>query len=139
MPAIKVLVTGGAGFIGSHLVEALVRAGHAVRALDNLASGGRHSLAALKSDVEWVVGDCADAAIAATAGRGVEVVYHEAALPSVARSVADPLGSHHAGPTATLNMLVAARQAGVRRFVYAGSSSVYGDDPALPKRETATP
>ncbi len=131
----KILVTGGGGFIGSHLVEALVRDGHAVRVLDDFSTGHRDNLRAVADDVEVVEGDCAEPAAVATAVRGMEVVYHEAALPSVARSVSDPLASHRAGPTATLTLLVAARAAGVRRVVYAGSSSVYGDSPTLPKRE----
>lgn len=135
----RVLVTGGAGFIGSHISEALVRAGHRVRVLDNLYSGKPANLAAVKADVEVVRGDCADPRAARRAARGVEVVYHEAAIPSVARSVDDPALSHTANATATLTMLVAARDAGVRRFVYAGSSSVYGDSPELPKRESMTP
>jgi nucleoside-diphosphate-sugar epimerase len=136
---VKVLVTGGAGFIGSHLAESLVAAGHRVRVLDNFFSGRRENLAAVKDDVEVLRGDCADAAAARRAVRGVEAVFHEAAVPSVARSVHDPALSHRANATATLQMLVAARDAGVRRFIYAGSSSVYGETPGLPKRETMEP
>ena len=135
----KILVTGGAGFIGSHLSEALVKAGHRVRVLDNFYSGQRRNLAAVRNDVELVKGDCGDSRAAARAVKGVEVVYHEAAIPSVARSVADPAGSHAANASATLNMLIAARDAGVRRFIYAGSSSVYGESPKLPKKESMTP
>src|SRR5688572_11894998 len=135
----KVLVTGGAGFIGSHLVEGLVEAGHRVRVLDNLIAGRRANPAAVGADVEFIEGDCSDAATAERATRGIEVVYHEAAVPSVALSVEDPASSHRNSATATLTMLVAARRAGVRRFVYAGSSSVYGDAAALPKREDMTP
>jgi UDP-glucose 4-epimerase len=135
----RILVTGGAGFIGSHLVHALVRKGHRVRVLDDLSSGKRENLAPLKGDVELLVGSCADAEVARRAARGVEVVYHEGAVPSVARSVKDPLLSHDANATATVTMLVAARDAGVRRFIYAGSSSVYGDAKELPKRETMEP
>jgi UDP-N-acetylglucosamine/UDP-N-acetyl-alpha-D-glucosaminouronate 4-epimerase len=131
----KVLVTGGAGFIGSHLAEALVRAGHRVRVLDNLYSGRRANLAPVRGDVEFVQGDCADPASARRAMRGIEAVFHEAAIPSVARSVQDPLASHRGNATATLSVLTAARDAGVRRVVYAGSSSVYGDAKRLPKRE----
>jgi nucleoside-diphosphate-sugar epimerase len=131
----KVLVTGGAGFIGSHLAEALVKAGHRVRVLDNLYSGSRANLRNVRGDVEFVKGDCADPVITGRAMRGVEAVLHEAAIPSVARSVQDPLGSHRGNATATLTVLTAARDAGVRRVVYAGSSSVYGDTPRLPKRE----
>ncbi|HEY7508786.1 MAG TPA: SDR family oxidoreductase [Vicinamibacteria bacterium] len=131
----KVLVTGGAGFIGSHLAEALVRAGHRVRVLDNLYSGRTANLEPIRKDVEFVEGDCADPAVARRAMRGIEAVFHEAAIPSVARSVKDPLASHRGNSTATLVVLTAARDAGVRRLVYAGSSSVYGNSPRLPKRE----
>jgi UDP-glucose 4-epimerase len=135
----KVLVTGGAGFIGSHLAQGLVEAGHRVRVLDNFLAGRRANLAAVATDVEILEGDCADPASAERAARGMDVVYHQAAVPSVARSVEDPSSAHRNSATATLNMLVAARGAGVRRFVYAGSSSVYGDAAALPKREDMTP
>jgi len=132
---VRILVTGGAGFIGSHLVESLVRSGHRVRVLDNFFSGRRANLAAVRDEVEVIRGDCADASTARRAVRGVEVIFHEAAVPSVARSVADPALSHRANVDATLTMLLAARDAGVRRFIYAGSSSVYGDSPRLPKTE----
>lgn len=132
----RVLVTGGAGFIGSHLVDAFLRAGHRVRVLDDFSSGSRDNLRNLKDDVEIMRGDCADPRAAARATKGMEAVFHEGAVPSVARSVREPALSHRANATATLNMLIAARDAGVRRFVYAGSSSVYGDTPKLPKVET---
>src|SRR4029079_8133710 len=132
----NVLVTGGAGFIGSHLVEGLVRHGHRVRVLDNFFSGKRDKLRTVQRDIEVMPGDCSDPDAARRAVRSVEVVYHQAALPSVARSVQDPLASHRGNATATLTMLTAARDAGVRRFVYAGSSSFYGDTPGLPKRES---
>jgi UDP-glucose 4-epimerase len=135
----RILVTGGAGFIGSHLTEALVREGHRVRVLDDLSSGKRANLTAMRKDVELQVGDCADPRAAARAVRGIEVVFHEGAMPSVARSVAHPLLSHRANATATVTMLVAARDAGVRRFLYAGSSSVYGDTKESPKHEALTP
>jgi len=130
-----VLVTGGAGFIGSHLAEALVRAGHDVRVLDNLYSGRRANLKPVRREVEFVDGDCADPATARRAMRGVEAVFHEAAIPSVTRSVQDPMASHRGNATATLVVLTAARDAGVRRVIYAGSSSVYGNSKRLPKRE----
>ncbi|HUG55171.1 MAG TPA: NAD-dependent epimerase/dehydratase family protein [Vicinamibacteria bacterium] len=137
---LKILVTGGAGFIGSHIVEALVRRGHAVRVLDDFSGGRRGNLRAVRGDVEVLRGDCADPAAARRGLRGgIEVVYHEAAVPSVARSVDDPSLSHRANATATLTMLAAAREAGVRRFIYAGSSSVYGDARHLPKREDMEP
>ena len=132
----NILVTGGAGFIGSHLVEALLGKGHRVRVLDDLSSGSERNLAPFGRRGRRWRGDCADAAAARRACKGVEAVFHEAAIPSVARSVQDPLASHRANATATLTMLEAARDAGVRRFIYAGSSSVYGDSPRLPKRET---
>ena len=131
----NVLVTGGAGFIGSHLAEALVRVGHRVRVVDSLFSGKRSNLDAVRDDVELIEGDCTNPETAQRAVEGVEAVFHEAAVPSVARSVKDPLLSHQTNPTVTLTMLEAARGAGVRRFVYAGSSSVYGNSPQLPKRE----
>src|SRR5262245_48727247 len=113
----RILVTGGAGFIGSHVVEALLRSGHDVKVLDDFSTGKRANLQGVVRDVEIVAGDCADPVAAAAAVQGVEAVYHEAALPSVARSVSDPMLSHRAGPTATLTMLTAARDASVRRFV----------------------
>src|SRR5262245_18018257 len=135
----KILVTGGLGFIGSHLAEALVRKGHRVRVLDNLYSGRVENLAAVKGEVEILRGDCADPEAAARAVRGVEAVFHEAAIPSVARSVQEPALSHRANATATLVLLTAARDAGVRRFVYAGSSSVYGQIRGRAKREDMEP
>jgi UDP-glucose 4-epimerase len=131
----NILVTGGAGFIGSHLVEALLGRGHRVRVLDDLSSGHESNLRPFGRSVAFQRGDCADEASARKACRGVDAVFHLAAMPSVTRSVEAPLASHRANGTATLTMLVAARDAGVERFVYAGSSSVYGDTPELPKRE----
>ena len=132
----RILVSGGAGFIGSHLVEALLERGHKVRVLDNFSTGKRNNLRGVRNDIEILAGDCADPKTAARAMKGIEVVYHEAAVPSVALSVADPFGSHHANATATMAMLVAARDAGVERFMYAGSSSVYGDRKEKYKVET---
>ncbi len=132
----RILVSGGAGFIGSHLSEALVHAGHRVRVVDNFFSGKRENLRAVRGDVEIVTGDCADPKVARRATKGIEIVFHEAAVPSVARSVDEPSLSHRANATATLELLSASRAAGVRRFVYAGSSSVYGESKELPKRET---
>ncbi len=129
------LVTGGAGFIGSHLAEELVGRGEQVRVVDNLVTGTRRNLAHL-SRIDFIEGDLADLEVARRAVDGVDFVLHQAAIPSVPRSVQDPLGSHRANVDATLNVLVAARDAGVKRLVYAGSSSVYGDAPALPKVET---
>ena len=129
------LVTGGAGFIGSHLAEALVRRGDRVRVVDNLITGKRANLAHLGSDVEFMEGDLADLDVARRAVKGCELVLHQAAIPSVPRSVNDPIASNRANIDATLNLLVAARDARVGRVVYAGSSSAYGNTPTLPKRE----
>ena len=128
------LVTGGAGFVGSHMVEALRRRGDRVRVADNLVTGKRSNLAHV-DEVEFLEGDLADLAFARRAVDGVEYVLHQAAIPSVPRSVEDPITSNRANIDATLSLLVAARDAGVRRVVYAGSSSAYGNAAALPKRE----
>jgi nucleoside-diphosphate-sugar epimerase len=132
---VNVLVTGGAGFIGSNLVRSLAADGHAVRVLDDLSTGRRENLDGVAGRVEVVVGDVRDRPLVREAVGGVEVVYHLAALPSVARSVADPRASHEVNVDGTLNVLLAAGDAGVRRLVYASSSSVYGDTPVLPKHE----
>ena len=129
------LVTGGAGFIGSHLVEELVRRGDRVRVVDNLSTGKRRNIAHLSS-VEFVEGDLADSEVARRVVTGADYVLHQAAIPSVPRSVQDPITSNRANIDASLNVLVAARDAGVKRLVYAGSSSAYGDTPTLPKTET---
>jgi nucleoside-diphosphate-sugar epimerase len=128
------LVTGGAGFIGSHLAEELVRRGHRVRVADSLITGKRSNLAHV-GNVEFLQGDLADPDVATRAAQGVDYVLHQAAIPSVPRSVKDPITSNKANVDATLNILVAAREAGVRRVVFAGSSSAYGDSPTLPKHE----
>ena len=135
----KYLVTGGAGFIGSHLVEGLLARGDSVRVVDNFLTGRRENLAPFLKSIELIEGDLADPGVAARAVAGTDCVLHQAALPSVPRSVADPLGCHHHCVTATVALLEAARQAGVRRVVLASSSSVYGDQPELPKRESQTP
>jgi nucleoside-diphosphate-sugar epimerase len=129
------LVTGGAGFIGSHLSEELVRRGERVRVVDNLITGKRQNLAHLPA-VELVEGDLADLEMARRVVQGVDYVLHQAAIPSVPRSVQDPITSNRANIDASLNVLVAARDAGVKRVVYAGSSSAYGNTPTLPKVET---
>jgi nucleoside-diphosphate-sugar epimerase len=128
------LVTGGAGFIGSHLAEELVRRGERVRVVDSLITGHRRNLAHVNG-VEFVEGDLAELAVARRAVQGMEYVLHQAAIPSVPRSVEDPIASNRANVDATLNVLVAARDAGVKRVVFAGSSSAYGNTPTLPKRE----
>jgi nucleoside-diphosphate-sugar epimerase len=128
------LVTGGAGFIGSHLAEALIARGDRVRVADALITGKRANLEQLPG-VQFFEGDLADLAFARRAVDGVEIVLHQAAIPSVPRSVADPLTSHRANVDGTLNVLIAARDAGVRRLVFAGSSSAYGDTLTLPKHE----
>ena len=128
------VVTGGAGFIGSHLAEELLRRGHRVRVADSLITGKRTNLDHLPQ-VEFLEGDLADLAFAQKAAAGCDYVLHQAAIPSVPRSVKDPLTSNRANVDATLNVLVAARDARVRRLVFAGSSSAYGDTPTLPKHE----
>ena len=129
------LVTGGAGFIGSHLAEALVGKGETVRVADSFITGNRRNLAAAGDRAELVEGDLADPAVAARAVAGMDYVLHQAAIPSVPRSVKDPATSNRANVDATLQLLIAARDAKVKRVVYAASSSAYGDTPTLPKRE----
>jgi nucleoside-diphosphate-sugar epimerase len=129
------LVTGGAGFIGSHLAEELVRRGEKVRILDNFITGKRENLASFLNFVDLIEGDIRSLETCRKALRGVDFVLHQAALPSVPRSIEEPLLAHDINVNGTLNLLVAAVDANVSRFVFASSSSVYGDDPALPKRE----
>ncbi len=131
----RYLVTGGAGFIGSHIAETLVGQGDEVRVLDDLSTGKMENLAPIAGKFEFVKGDIRDLAACRRAVEGVGTVFHEAALASVARSVEDPLLCNAVNVTGTLNLLVAARDAGVRSFVLASSSAVYGDDPGLPKVE----
>jgi nucleoside-diphosphate-sugar epimerase len=132
------LVTGGAGFIGSHLAEELLRRGETVRVVDNLSTGKRQNIAHIRP-VEFIEGDLADLDVARRAVKGIDYVLHQAAIPSVPRSVEDPITSNRANIDASLNVLVAARDAGVKRVVYAGSSSAYGNTPTLPKIETMAP
>jgi nucleoside-diphosphate-sugar epimerase len=132
------LVTGGAGFIGSHLAEELVRRGHIVRVADSLITGHRHNLDHIPG-VEFLQGDLADLPFAERAVTGMEYVLHQAAIPSVPRSVNDPITSNRANADATLNVLVASRDAGVKRLIFASSSSEYGNTPTLPKHEDMPP
>ena len=129
------LITGGAGFIGSHLAEELVRRGDTVRIADSLITGKRSNVEHF-ANVDFRQGDLADPEFTRSVVAGCDYVLHQAALPSVARSVADPVSAHRANVDSTLNVLVASRDAGVKRVVFAGSSSVYGDTPTLPKVET---
>jgi len=133
------LVTGGAGFIGSHIATALVNRGDSVRVLDNLSTGSKENLAHLEGQVEFFEGDLLDRRIVDQAVAGIDVVYHQAALASVPLSVEKPLDTNGACVTGTLNVLDAAKEAGVRRVVYAGSSSVYGNQPSMSKRESDQP
>ena len=135
----KVLVTGGAGFIGSNLVRSLLARGDSVRVLDNFSAGKHENLAGLEGSLEIVEGDIRDPAVCLSACEGMEGVFHQAAIGSVPRSVEDPMTSHHVNVDGTLNMLIAARDKKARRFVYASSSSVYGDAPEAVKVETLPP
>ena len=131
----RYLVTGGAGFIGSHLVDALIERGAQVRALDNLSTGRRANLEHALTQIEFVEGDVRDGEAVCRAMQNVDYVLHQAALPSVQRSIADPLTTNEVNVGGTLNVLLAARDAKVKRVVMASSSSVYGDTPVLPKQE----
>ena len=131
----RYLVTGGAGFVGSHIVERLVARGEDVAVLDNLSTGNIGNLAPVRDRIEFREADLRDLDAVRSACRGADYVLHQGALPSVARSVEDPISSNGVNASGTLNVLVAAREAGVRRVVYASSSSAYGDTPTLPKRE----
>ena len=135
----RYLVTGGAGFIGSHIAEALVRRGDHVRILDNLSTGSRGNFADFSDDVEFIEGDVADATTVARAVKDVDYIFHQAALASVPRSVESPLDTNQACVTGTVTVLDQARRANVRRVVFAGSSSAYGDQPNSSKRESDLP
>jgi nucleoside-diphosphate-sugar epimerase len=135
----KALVTGGAGFIGSNLADELIRRGSKVTILDNFLTGFRENLDEINGDFDFIEGDVNDPAVVRKAVEGCELVFHQAALPSVPRSVADPVETHDACVNGTFNVLVAARDAGVRRLMYAASSSAYGDQETLPKVETMSP
>ena len=134
-------MTGGAGFIGSHLIERLIGDNSVTlsRAADNFSTGKRANIAPFLKRIEFIEGDLLDYAVRERAVAGIDVIFHEAAIPSVPRSIADPIASHMAGEHLTLKMLDSARKAGVRRFIYAGSSSAYGDTAVLPKVETMAP
>ncbi len=135
----KFLVTGGAGFIGSNLAEELIRRGGRVTIIDNLTTGFRENLEEISGDFDFIEGDINDEADVLKAIDGVEVVFHQAALPSVPRSVEDPAETHHVCVNGTFKLLVKSRDAGVRRFIYAASSSAYGNQPTLPKVESMRP
>jgi UDP-glucose 4-epimerase len=136
---LKFLVTGGAGFIGSNIVEELLKRGYSVRVLDNFATGKRENLKEFNNDVELIEGDIRSFHIVQQAVKGIDVILHQAALPSVPRSIKDPITSNEVNVVGTLNILEAAKDAGVKRVVYASSSSVYGDNPELPKHEAMMP
>ena len=135
----KFLVTGGAGFIGSNICRKLVSDGCFVRVVDNLLTGKKSNLADVIDKIEFIEADMGDEQVARAAMKDIDVVLHQGALPSVPRSVDDPAAAHRHNIDATFTLLLAARDAGVKRFVYASSSSVYGDTPTLPKVETMSP
>lgn len=135
----KVLVTGGAGFIGSNLAQELIRQGARVNILDNLTTGFRENLEEIEGDFDFIEGDLNDDRALEKAIAGTEIVFHEAALPSVPRSVENPAETHQACANGTFNLLLKAKDLGVKRIIYAASSSAYGDQPVLPKIETMRP
>src|SRR3989441_3812184 len=137
--ASRCLVTGGAGFIGSHVAERLVALGHQVRVVDNLSTGDEANLAGFDGEIEFLRGDLCEARVCRSAVARIDVVFHLAALPSVPRSLKDPWASHDANVNATMRLLEACRAAQVRRIVYSSSSSVYGDTTVLPKTESVEP
>ena len=134
-----VLVTGGAGFIGSHLAEALLRDGHTVRIVDNLSTGFQRNIDRLNGRAQFIHGDLAEHSVAREACRDIEYVFHQAALPSVPRSLKDPFATQRSGEMATLQLLEACAQSGVKRVMYSSSSSAYGGTVGLPKVETMLP
>ena len=135
----KYLITGGAGFIGSNIAEKLVEKGEDVRILDNFSTGRRENIAPLLDKIELIEGDIRDLPTVKEAVKGIDYILHQGAIPSVPRSIASPIESNEANANGTLNLLVAARDEGVKRVVYASSSSVYGDTPELPKKEDMRP
>ena len=135
----KFLVTGGAGFIGSNIVEELLKKGHFVRVLDNFATGKRENLKEFEKDIELFEGDMRSYHIVRQAVKGIEIILHQAALPSVPRSINDPITTNEVNLMGTLNILDATKDAGVKRIAYASSSSVYSDNSELPKKEDMLP
>lgn len=135
----KYLVTGGAGFIGSNIVKKILQNGRSVRVLDDLSTGKKENLKPFLKNIEFIKGDFTDLKVARKAVRGVDFVLHHGAIPSVPRSVDDPAGTNNANILGTLNMLIASRDERVKRFIYAASSSAYGDSPVMPKVETMVP
>ncbi len=133
------LITGGAGFIGSNLAEYLLRKGWQVRILDNLSTGKMENLTTVKKDVDFIKGDIRDQSLVGKAVLGCPIVFHQAALPSVLRSITEPLLTHDVNVNGTLNVLLAAQRAGVKRLIFASSSSVYGDSEVLPRSEEIFP
>src|SRR5207249_2806294 len=133
------VVTGGGGFIGSHIVEELLRRGETVKIIDNFSTGKHENVAAFKNRAEIIEADIATAKNFPELITGADYVIHQAAIPSVPKSIIDPLKSHQANVNGTLNLLLASREAGVKRVVYASSSSLYGDSPTLPKHEGMMP
>ena len=134
-PSLRFLVTGGAGFIGSHLVEELAQRGHQVRIVDDFSTGKKDNIASFLDKVELIKGDIRDMEVCTQAAEGMDFVLHQAALTSVPHSIEDPLLTNEVNIKGTLNLLLASREANVRRFVFASSAAVYGDDPHLPKKE----
>lgn len=139
MSKLKFLVTGGAGFIGSNIVKSLINNGNNVRVLDNFSSGKRSNLDQYNDDVELIEGDVRSYHIVQQAVKGIDIVLHQAALPSVPRSIKDPITSNEVNVNGTLNVLEASVSGGIKRVIYASSSSVYGDNPELPKHERMLP
>jgi len=135
----KFLVTGGAGFIGSNIVVELLKRGYSVRVLDNFSTGRRENIREFEKDIELIEGDIRSDHTVNQVIKGIDVVLHQAALPSVPRSIADPITTNEVNVTGTLNLLYAAKENHIKRFVFASSSSVYGNTPALPKHERMTP
>lgn len=135
----KFLVTGGAGFIGSSIVEELLKRGYEVRVLDNFSTGRRTNISKFKNDIELIEGDIRSYHIVKQATKGIEIVLHQAALPSIPRSINDPITTNEVNVIGTLNLLDAAKDARVKKFVFASSSSIYGDSPKLPKHEGMIP